>query len=70
MEDEILEVPQFIPSVSHPSNLSLVMPIMLLMYCFHWNRQAGNYAFLESRDHRLHVWLGSVASYWPVGESR
>ena len=41
---------------------------MSLMHCFHWNRQAGNYAFLESRDHCLHGRLGSAASYQPVGE--
>ena len=39
------------------------------MQCFHWNRQAGNYAFLESRDQCLHGRLGSVSSSWPVGES-
>ena len=40
------------------------------MQCFHENQQAGNYAFLESRDQCSHGWLGSVASYQPVGESR
>ena len=39
------------------------------MQCFHWNRQAGNYAFLEGRDQCLHGRLVSVASYQPVGES-
>ena len=29
-----------------------------VMHCFHWNRQAGNYAFLESRDHCLHGRFG------------
>ena len=40
-----------------------------LLQCFHWNRQAGNYAFLESRDQCLHGRLGSVASSRPVRES-
>ena len=40
------------------------------MQCFHWNRQASNYAFLESRDQSLHGLLGSVASSRAVGESR
>ena len=40
------------------------------MQCFHWNQQAGNYAFLVSRDQCLHGWLGSVASSRPVRESR
>ena len=46
------------------------IPIPKLMQCFNWNRQAGNYAFLESRDQCLHGWLGSVSSSRPVGESR
>ena len=41
-----------------------------LMQVFHWSRQACNYAFLESWDQCLHGRLGSVASYWPVGESQ
>ena len=40
------------------------------MQMFHWNRQAGNYAFLESWDQCLHGQLGSVSSYGPVGESQ
>ena len=40
------------------------------MQVFYWSRQAGNYAFLESRDQCLQGWLGSVTSSWPVGESR
>ena len=40
-----------------------------LMQSFHWNRQAGNYAFLESRDRCLHGRLGSVSSSRPVWES-
>ena len=37
---------------------------------FHWNRQAGNYAFLESQYQCLHDRLGSIASSQPVRESR
>ena len=40
------------------------------MQVFHWSRQAGNYAFLESRDQCLHGLLGSVVSFQPVRESR
>ena len=32
----------------------------LVMQCFHWNRQADNYAFLEGRDQCLHGWLGPL----------
>ena len=46
------------------------MLVPKLMQVFHWSRQAGNYAFLESLDQCLHGRLGSVASYQPIGESR
>ena len=39
------------------------------MQFFHWNRQAGNYSFLESREQCLHGLLGSVASSGPVGHT-
>ena len=42
----------------------------LFMQVFLWSQQAGNYAFLESRDQCLHVRLEAVASSRPVGESR
>ena len=48
----------------------LLSSLFVHMQCFHWNGQAGNYAFLESRDQCLHGRLGSDASYRPVGESR
>ena len=44
--------------------------VLYVMQVFHWSRQAGNYAFLESRDQCLHGRLGSVASSWPVGKSQ
>ena len=40
-----------------------------VMQCFHLNRQAGNYAYLESQDQSLNSWLGLVASYRPVGRN-
>ena len=39
---------------------SLDKRVPMLMDCFHWDRQAGNYAFLESQDHCLHSWLGQL----------
>ena len=49
---------------------TVIMAVLGLMQVFLWSRQAGNYAFLESRDQCLHGRLGSVASSRPVGESQ
>ena len=38
------------------------------MHCFHWNRQAGNYAFLEGRDQCLHGRLQVTGLSGRVGE--
>ena len=43
-------------------NKTAVCQKVNLMQVFHWRRQAGNYAFLESRDQCLHGQLGSVTS--------
>ena len=41
---------------------------VLLMQVFHWIRQAGNYAFLESRDQCLHDRLQVTSLSGRVGE--
>ena len=48
-------------------NLTKVMMSVPQMQVFHWSQQAGNYAFLESRDQCLHGRLGSVANYRLLG---
>ena len=74
----VLQPPPLFVSVVRPGYVNLTT----LMQCFHWNRQAGNYAFLEGRDqclqtssthqklllqYRLQVWSwGSVCFSSPV----